>query len=308
MKMMKAIGILHEAQSNDLTLMDIAIPTINKNEVLVHMQAIGVGSHDRWFRPSNAKYPYPIGIEGAGTIVEIGENVKNYIIGDQVLFINNMQPKGGTWANFSAISEDALISMPNGLSFIDAAALPVAGKAALEGIKALGLQAGDTVFIAGASGAIGTLAIQLAVADGYRVASSASEKNHAYMLSLGAEKVVDYVDETWAEQVRLWMPDGVDAALAIQPGTGVTSMKIVKDGGKVITISGDQFETERQITAEQITHHPEIQRKLITLATEVADGHIRIIVEQVYPFEQGLEALKKVEARHAQGKIVLKME
>ncbi|MEG0383229.1 MAG: zinc-binding dehydrogenase [Solibacillus sp.] len=85
-------------------------------------------------------------------------------------------------------------------------------------------------------------------------------------------------------------------------------MKIVKDGGKVITISGDQFETERQITAEQITHHPEIQRKLITLATEVADGHIRIIVEQVYPFEQGLEALKKVEARHAQGKIVLKME
>ncbi|ATP39917.1 hypothetical protein CSE16_07540 [Solibacillus sp. R5-41] len=72
------------------------------------------------------------------------------------------------------------------------------------------------------------------------------------------------------------MPNGVDDALAIQPGTSLTSMKIVKDGGKVVTISGDQFETERQITTEQITQLPEIQRELATLTTKVAEGRIRM--------------------------------
>lgn len=308
MKTMKAFTVTTKSPPNDLLFLDIPVPEIDTHEVLVRVAAIGVGTHDRSFTPVEPVLPYAIGIEAAGEIVKIGESVTNYAIGDRVMFISSMQPKGGTWAEFAVVYEEALINMPDNLDFVDAAAIPVAGTAALEGIKALMAKSGDTVFIAGASGAIGTLAIQLAVARGYRVASSASAKNHAYMLSLGAECVVDYRDADWVHQMKRWMPGGVDVALAIQPGTGVTSMDVVKDGGKVVTISGDQFSAERQIVVEQITNHPETQIELSQLALEVASGKLRVIVERVYPFERGLEALKKVESRHARGKIVLSME
>ncbi|WP_318615231.1 NADP-dependent oxidoreductase [Sporosarcina sp. YIM B06819] len=307
METMKAFAITTKSQSNELSLLDIPVPAIEKNEVLVRVKAIGVGIHDRWFTPADPVLPYVIGIEAAGEIVKIGESVTDFAIGDRVMFISGMQLKGGTWAEFASVNEDALINIPDNLQFVDAAAIPVAGTAALEGMKALKATPGDTVFIAGASGAIGTLAIQLAVARGYRVVSSASAQNHAYMLTLGAECVVDYRDADWANQVKQWMPRGVDAALAIQPGTGVTSMGIVKDGGKVVTISGDQFLAERQIIVEQITNHPETKKELSQLASEAASGQLRIVVEHVYPFEQGVEALKKVESRHVRGKIVLSM-
>lgn len=304
---MKAIGIRRPEHMQDLTLMDIPVPEIDENEVLVRIQAAGVGIHDRWALPPNPRFPYAIGLEGAGVIEQVGGAVTGFEPGGRVMYSTMQQPKGGTWAEFAAVSAESLIAMPDGLGFMEAAALPVAGATALEGIKALALDQTDTVFIAGASGAIGTLAIQLATMRGYRVAASASPKNHEYMRSLGAELAVDYRDPDWTKHVLRWMPEGVDAALAIQPGTGTTSLQVVRDGGKVVTISGDQVSSERKITVEQAMHHPETQKDLSQLAADAAAGRVRVVVEHVYPFEQGLEALQKSETRHARGKIVLTM-
>ncbi len=302
---MKAIGFRDVGQENVLTLMEIPVPKIDENEVLVRIKAIGVGKHDRWFIPKNAIFPYAIGIEGAGVIQEIGDAVTAHQPGARVMFTSAMQPKGGTWAEFAAVSEQALIPIPDGLSFVDAAALPVAGGTALEGVRALNLKSGETVFIAGASGAIGTLAIQLATARGSRVAVSASSKNHAYMLDLGAEKAFDYRDSDWPIQVKTWQAEGVDAALAIQRGTGITSLRVVKTGGRVVTISGDQFSSERNIRVEQIAHHPDTQIELAKLAIDAASGRIRIVVEQTYPLEEAHIALEKTETGHARGKTIL---
>jgi NADPH:quinone reductase-like Zn-dependent oxidoreductase len=302
---MKAIGIRQPDSMHDLTVMDVPVPDIDDNEALVRVQAVGVGMHDRWALPPNPRFPYPIGLEGAGTIANVGSAVTGFGPGDRVMFSTMSQPKGGTWAEFAAVSAEDLIAMPERLGFEEAAALPIAGATALEGIKALDIGRGDSVFMAGASGAIGTLAIQLATMRGYRVAASASAKNFEYMQSLGTEVEVDYGDPEWVTRVLLWAPGGVHAALAIQPGTGGTSLQVVRDGGKVVTVSGDQVTPERNIAVEQVMHYPETRQELSQLATDVAARRVRVVVERVYPFERGVEALEKTETRHARGKIIL---
>jgi NADPH:quinone reductase-like Zn-dependent oxidoreductase len=216
--------------------------------------------------------------------------------------------KGGCWAEHVAVPQSSLIPMPDKLRFTAGAAIPIAGTTAQESMRALDLDAGDSLFVAGASGAIGTLVIQLAAARGIRVIGSASRKNHEYMLSLGAERAVDYSAPDWKQQVREWMPAGVSAALAIQPGTVEDSIDVVKDGGTVVTVSGDPVPSRRNIAVFQFEHHDETQQAVAQLASDIADGQVRLVLEHIYPFEQAIDALQKTETRHARGKIVVSLD
>lgn len=307
MNKMKAI-VKQSAKPNDFSLTEVPIPDINEDEMLVRVMAIGVGIHDGYFLPPNIQFPYPIGIEAAGIIEKAGRNVKSYQKGDQISFVSMMQTKGGTWAEYAVVSDDSLIiPIPKGMSFTEAAAIPVAGNTTLKALHALQLKPGDSLFIAGATGAIGTFAIQIAAAKGCVVAGSASKKNHEYMLSLGANKVVDYHDSDWAKQIKQWMPEGVDAALATQPGTGILSMDVVKEGGKVIAISGDQFSPQRDITVEQLPYHMDVKNELTQLMNDIAMKRVKLFIERTYSFENGLEALRKTSTRHARGKLVITM-
>lgn len=302
---LKAFGIRNPDNVQNITLIDIPVPEIDDHEVLVQVHAVGVGIHDRWALPATPNFPFVIGLEGSGVIKKVGSAVTAFAPGDRVLFSSSQQPKGGTWAEYAAVPAAALIEMPDGLEFSEGAALPVAGMTALEGIKTLSLDSGNTVFMAGASGANGTLAIQLAVQRGWRVAASASLPNHNHLHEMGAELTVDYRDPEWPQQVRAWTLGGVDGALAIQPGTGVTSMAVVRDGGKVVTVSGDQVQPERGITFEQVLIQEETHVDLAQLVNDVAAGRIRVVLDHVYPFEQGLDALKTAETRHARGKLII---
>lgn len=295
------------SQNQNVELTEIPIPKINDDEVLVKVQAFGVGIHDRYFIPNNAIFPYPIGTEAAGIITKTGGNVTRYQAQDRVILTSSMQAKGGCWAEYVAVSQNNLIPMPTEMDFTEGAAIPIAGDAALESMRSLNLQAGDTLFVAGASGAIGTLVIQLATAQGIRVMGSASRKNHDYLLSLGAETAVDYSDPNWKQQVTQWQPEGVSAALAIQPGTIEDSMDVVKDGGKMIAVSGDQAPSRRNIVVSHIQHHPETWQTLAQLVSDIAAGRIRLVIQRVYPYKQALAALEKTETRHARGKIVVRL-
>jgi NADPH:quinone reductase-like Zn-dependent oxidoreductase len=306
--MMKAIVAPRAGGHDSLVLTEVPVPEIGADEVLVRVRTVGVGVHDRWFMPRDATFPYPIGIEAAGIIEKVGEAVTCSQPGDRVMFVSSMQPKGGVWAEFAAVAERALVPLPDELDLVRAAALPVAGGTALGSIQLLGLEPGATVFMAGASGAIGTLAIQMARARGSRVAASASARNHDYLRSLGVELAVDYRGPEWVEQVRAWVPGGVDAALAIQPGTGTDSMRVVRDGGTLVTVSGDQLTPERGIRVAQVMAGPDTPAELARLAAEVVSGRLHVEVEYVYPFERGVEALEKTETRRARGKVVLTLE
>ena len=295
-----------DANNQDIQLIETSIPTIQSDEVLIRVEAFGVGIHDRYYIPTDAKFPYVIGIEGAGIITEIGIEVGKFKIGDRVIFTSVMQSQGGSWATFASTKESSLIPLPANLSFAQGAAISIAGKTALECMREVDLKKGDKLFIAGASGAIGTLVIQLATAGGIEVAASASVKNHQYMQDQGAIKTVDYNDRNWIGQVNKWSEDGVTAALAIQPDTGKDSIQVVKDGGKLITVSGDHVNVtpERNIHVSQMGHQTEYQ-EMVQLIEDISNGKINLVIENEYDFEDALSALAKTETRHARGKLIV---
>lgn len=296
------------ARNRDIELTDMPVPEAGDGEVLVQVEAFGVGIHDSYYVPDDVDFPYVIGTEAAGVIVRTGNGVLDYQAGDRVILNSAMQAKGGCWAEYVVVSESELYSLPAEMDFTAGAAFLIAGKTALESMRALELGSGDILFVAGASGAIGTLVIQLATAKGIRVIGSASQRNHDYILSLGAESAVDYSDPNWQRAVGQWCHGGVSAALAIQPNTAADSMAVVRDGGRVITVSGDQIKSERHIEVAQIEHREDTRHAVNDLLTDIADERILLVIEGVYPFADALDALRKTETRHARGKVVVDLE
>lgn len=301
---MKAI-VRTSLQNDHLTIADVPIPKINKDEVLIEVKAFGVGIQERYFIPKDIEVPYPIGSEAAGVIVKTGNEVKDFHIGNRVILSSSLQNKGGCWAEYVAVSSRSIVLMSDSISFEEGAALPVAGKTALECMRMLDLKEDTSLFIAGASGAIGTMVIQMAKSKGIRVIGSASSKNHEYMRSLGAIECIDYTDTDWKEQVARWAPNGLDAALAIQPGTVKDSIDVVKNGGKVIVVSGDSFVPKRNISVTQVRHQTEFKQAISDLMEQIDKGTLRVVIERIYPFELAIEALMKTETRHARGKLVV---
>lgn len=305
MSNMKAI-VKQSAKPDDFVLMQVPIPEISEIEILVRIKAIGVGIHDGYYLPGDAPWPYTIGIEGAGIIEKKGSNITNFQVGDRIAFVSSMQLKGGTWAEYAVVAGSSLIvSIPEEMSFAQAAAIPVAGIAALKAVNSLQLKKNDSLFIAGASGAIGTFVIQLAVAQGCIVAASASKINHEYMQSLGATITVDYHDLDWINQIKQRMTGGVDAAIAIQPNTAISSINVVKDGGEIISVSGEQLTSQRNITIVPYPHTGDMKGGLIDLMNRVTLGEVKLLIEQTYGLDKALEVLKKMGTRHARGKSVI---
>lgn len=297
------------ATTQEVALQHVAIPAIQADEVLIKVEAFGVGIHDRYFIPSEVKFPYVIGSEGAGTIVEKGSGVTDFNQGDQVIFTTILQMQGGSWAEYAVARQTSLIRLPDNLTAGQGASIPIAGKTALECMREIDQEHGETLFIAGASGAIGTLLLQLASEKGMRISASASEKNHDYMKSLGAAHTVDYHDPDWTMKVKEWSDGGVDIAVAIQPGTGADSIRAVKDGGVLITVSGDAQTVvpERNIEVRQMGHQLFTNREMTELIHKVSEGKVKVVIEQEYAFENALDALKKTETRRARGKLVVEV-
>lgn len=307
MKMMKAVVKKSEADTT-FSIEDVRVPQIQNDELLIRICAIGIGIHDGYFLPKSMEFPYPIGIEAAGIIEEVGSESVEFSVGERVAFISMMQPKGGTWAEYAVVSKDSLLlKMPKEMPFTTAAAIPVAGNTVLKAFRELSLKQGDSLFIAGASGAIGTFAIQLAKQRGIHVAGSASVKNHDYMRSLGADLTVDYHDSNWPEQVKNWRPGGVDAALAIQPDTGKTSMNVVKNGGVIVPVSDYQLHGERNISVRPLINQVDVRDELETMMKQIVKNEMQLTIEQTYSFEKALDALKKTTTRHARGSLVISM-
>jgi len=192
MPSMSAI-VLADSESHTPCLARVPIPDVEPDELLVRIKAIGVGIHDSYFLPSQRSFPFPISIEASGVVEQTGSAVGAYHSGDSVAFVSTMQPKGGVWAEYAIVRADSLmLGIPESMSFEHAAALPVASTTALRALHALPhLDAGGSMFIAGASGAVGTLAVQLARQHGWDVAASASRANYGYLADLGANLVVD---------------------------------------------------------------------------------------------------------------------
>ena len=308
---MRAIAIEEFGGSDKLQLADLPTPEVGAGEVLIRVRAAGVGPWDVMSRQGvfgDKEFPFVPGFEPAGVVEAVGGDVEELSEGDEVYAYRF---PGGGYAEYVTAAKDVAARKPVSLSFEAAAGVPVAGTTAHQGlVDELGVQEGETVLITGASGGVGTMAVQIAANIlGTRVIGTASTRNHDYLRDLGAEEAIDYNGD-WVTAVREVVSDGVDAVLNCAGGDTLSrSFETVRDEGRVAYIVPVEEEPEppRGINAHFFSARPDGGR-LAALASMFDAGQLRMNLQEVLPLEEAARAQEIVEEGHTRGKIVLSVE
>ena len=224
---------------------EIATPEPGPQDIRVRIAYAGVNPAD-WknrqgmlaaFRPYT--FPCVIGFDAAGVVDKVGAAVTAFKPGDRVFTPTNHGQGGqGSYAEFAIASADRVAHIPEGMSFAQAAALPVAALTAWQGLfDRGGLQAGQLAMIHGGSGGLGGFAVQFARWAGARVAATCSTPNVEYLKALGVERVIDYRKENIAEAVAAWAPGGLDYLMdAVGASTIPNGLDMVRTGGTFVSI------------------------------------------------------------------------
>jgi len=264
------------------------------------VRAAGVNPSDWKKRQGlmDEELPQTLGYEAAGVVDELGEGVADVAVGDRVF---GLSEAGAAQAELAVLSYYAPI--PPSLDFPEAAALPAAIETATRALDQLGVASGSTLLVNGASGIVGSAAVQLAVSRGARVIGTASSANHDYLRSLGAEPVV--YGEGLAGRVRALAPGGVDIALDVA-GSGVLPelIELVGGAGHVVTLADFVGAQEYGVRfssgdAGRAVH------ALGEIGELIESGRFALPVAQTFPLAEVAQAHRVGEQGHARGKLVL---
>ncbi|MFJ9963407.1 NADP-dependent oxidoreductase [Streptomyces avermitilis] len=287
-------------------LVDLDRPSAGPGQFVVAVRAAGVNPVDwkqrtGYRRPGGParELPAVFGNEVAGVVEEIGEGVTGFAVGDQV-FGN---PVAGGYAEYAVLPVATTAHKPAGLSFTDAATLPVAAATAYDGIRQLGLPAGATLLITGAGGGVGVAAVQLARAFGLGVVGVASEAKKDLVESLGAVHVPSGPE--LAERVRVAAPGDVDAVFDLVGGEVLeAAATLLTDRTKLIT--GADRETVARLGGAPVAR-ARTAAVLDAVAALAVGGDLKPYVTRTFPLELAAEALRTVEEGHARGKVVIEV-
>ena len=287
-----------------LEIVDLPDPHPGPGQVRIAVRAAGVNPSDWKKREGlmDPELPQTMGYEAAGVVDELGEGVADVAVGDRVF---GLSAEGTAQAELAVLSFYAPI--PPSLNFAGAAALPAAVETAARALDQLGVGAGagrgSTLLINGASGSVGSAAVQLALARGVRVIGTTSPANHDYLRSLGAEPVA--YGEGLAGRVRALAPDGVDAALDVA-GSGVLPELIELAGGPehVVTIADFGGAREHGVRfssgdADRAVH------ALAEIGELIESGRFSLPVARTFPLAEIAQAHRVGEDGHVRGKLVL---
>jgi NADPH2:quinone reductase len=292
----------------------LPVPAPGPTEVLVAVHAAGLGIWDAKIREGawaegDTKFPLVLGTDGAGIVVAKGSRVRRFEVGDRVYGYGYGNPKGGFHAEYAAVPAEQLAIVPRRLDLLSAGAAPATGLTALQGIDdALGVRAGETVLVVGASGAVGTLAVQLARRKKARVIGTASGRAAASLVKrLGAYAVVDARKKGAAERLAAVAPDGLDAALVLAGGDGVEALlDLVRPGGRIAYPNGVEPEPRRRpkVRLSAFDARPG-RRELARLERAIDEAKLRVPVAAAYPLGQAARAHARIERGRVPGRIVL---
>jgi NADPH:quinone reductase-like Zn-dependent oxidoreductase len=321
---MKAIVRDTYGSADDLELRDIDKPELGDDEVLVHVHAAGVG-RDVWHVMTGLPYPIRlagyglrapknpvIGSDMAGVVEAVGKNVTRFQPGDEVFGIGK-----GSYAEYVCAREDKLAPKPENLTFEQAAAVAISGLTALQGLSDHGrVEPGQEVLIIGASGGVGTYAVQIAKAFGARVTGVCSTTKVDMVRSIGADHVIDYTRDDFAEgeqRYDLILDIGGNSTLARLQRTLTPRGTLVIVGGET---SGRWLGgTDRQIRAMMLSPFvgqklgifvcAENHEDLMVLKELIESGKLTPVIDRSYPLAEVPEAIRYLEEGHAQGKVVI---
>lgn len=288
---------------------DLPDPKAGPGEIGVDIVAATVNGADWRVRDggygNTMKFPYVLGRDFSGTVAAVGEGVTGFKVGDEVFAV---LPPGqeGTYAEKVAIKAEFVAKKPAGLSHVDAAALALTGLTAINSVDdTLKLKRGETILIQGGAGGVAGFAIQLARHIGARVVSTASAANLDYVRGLGADEVIDYTKQDFAQVVF-----GVDAVFETVGGDVATrSFAVLRPGGRIAFIaSGAKAPVSPRADAQAL--RPAVgrdRRHLERIVALVDAGAVRRPEVTVFPLSEAAEAHRISEGRHLRGKLVFKV-
>ncbi len=315
---MKAIRVHELGGADKLTLEEIEKPTPKSDEVLIKVAAAGINYADTMMRSGNyltkPELPFTLGYEAAGTIAELGENVKHLQIGQRVLATT----LSGGYAEFATAKANTTMPIPDELGFGESTALLV------QGLTALGLlnetKAGETILIHAAAGGVGTLLVQLAKHKGLKVIGTASSTSKLEIVAnLGADICINYSEDDWTDEV-LQVTDGKGVNWLIEMVGGdivAQNLKVLAKHGTMWiygAASGQDFKVsvlslmaKNHIIRGYWLMNESIENRIAftkALLGHLKEGRLKIQVTE-FPLEKAKEAHEAIESRKTTGKVVL---
>lgn len=307
---MKAVTYSEFGGAEVLHVVDRPEPHVGPDTVLVKVVAAGLNPVDYKIREGylegllDTTLPAVPGWDVAGVVVKPGLDTPELAVGDEVLaYVRKDTVSDGTLAEYVAVPVRTAAKKPAGLSFEEAAALPLAGLTALQTTRRAGVTEGQTVLVHAAAGGVGSIAVQLAVHAGARVVGTASPRNHDFLRELGAEPVA-YGDGLVAA-AREVAPDGFDVILDYVGGQAIdTAAELLRPGGTVVSITDARARDELGGHYVWVRPDPE---GLAELADLVARGTVRVEVAETFDLDHAADAYRALETGHTRGKIVVRV-
>lgn len=333
--MKAALHIKYDKKNINLTITEIAKPIITDNQVLVKVTAAGVNPLDNMISRGEVKMivPYKLpqtaGNEVVGVVEELGSRVSNFKLGDRV-FTRLPLDHIGAFAEYVAVDSEALAKVPEYLTDVEAAAVPLTALTIMQALELMGAQAGKTIFISGGTGGVGGMAIPIAKAKGLKVITNGAAANAERVLNLGADRFIDYKTEDYTKAVS-----DVDYVLDTLGGAETEKqMSIMKKGGHLVSLrampngafakrmnlpkwkqillglAGRKF--DKMAEKYGVHYHFIFVESNGAQLQEVADIfsklEIKPSIDTVYTFDEVNAALDKVANGRSRGKTVLSFE
>ena len=325
---MKAITHCEYGGPEVLKVEDIEKPVPNDNQLLVRVRAVSVNPLDLTIRGSLLLRPLfglrkpkdtRLGVDYAGTVEAVGKNVTNFKTGDEVF-----GGKTGAFAEYICVLADrAVVPKPANMTFEQAASVPVAAITALQGLRDKGqIQAGQKVLINGASGGVGTFAVQIAKSFGTEVTGVCSTRNVDLVRSIGADHVIDYTKEdfsktdqrydliydlignhSFSERRRILNPNGI----CVMAGIGGAGWH----DGFATRLLGElnSYLRSRFVSQKFIAYIAQFNKKdMMVLADLMQSGKVTPVIDRTYKLKETTDALRYLEQGHARGKVVVTVE
>jgi len=293
---------------------DLPAPTPAPNEVLVRVRASSVNPADNGIAAGmltqmGVEYEFPVilGRDYAGMVEDVGADVTRFAVGDEVFgFLLHANPTvhDGSWAELISVPQDMFVAgAPEGVDAATAGAAPLAGISAIMAIDALELSDGDTVLIVGATGGVGSLAIQLAARAGATVVAPALPDDEAYLRDLGVSELLPREGDL-ADAARERYSDGFDAVLDLVNYAPGVPAALVKDGGRVASPTGAAGEGPGRTMIIAAPTPENLER----LAGLLADGTLRVPIQSTYELAQAHDALTELPTTHIRGKLGIRIQ
>jgi NADPH:quinone reductase-like Zn-dependent oxidoreductase len=317
---MKAVRIHAFGGPEVLQVEDVALPVPAADEILIKVHASGVNPVDWVVRQggndvlrSFLTLPMTLGWDAAGMVEATGSEVTTFQKGDAVYGIPNF-PGNGSYAEYCAAKASQFAHKPKNIGFNEAAGVPLAGLTAWTALFEQGkLRPGQRVLIQGASGGVGSFAVQFAKAKGAYVIGLASAGNLAYLKQLGADEVLDYRSQRFEDLVH-----DVDIVLEASPqrdnAERLKAVSILKEGGILVSVNLD-FPFNEEVLAALAQKHATgalsanqpRQDWLTEIAELIEAGSVKVFVSQVFPLAQVADAHRESETWHVRGKLILEI-